>query len=83
MSSTRAGRTGLLFPSGDVPAFCALLKQSLGAPAERAEMAQRAREDVRRRFSSAAMAGHYHALYTKVLAELGRPVRVARVAEAA
>jgi glycosyltransferase involved in cell wall biosynthesis len=76
-------RTGLLFPAGDVTALCASLQQSLGAPAERAEMARRGREDVRRRFSAEAMATRYADLYARVLAELGKPERASRLSSAA
>jgi glycosyltransferase involved in cell wall biosynthesis len=77
------GRTGLLFPSGDVSALCASIARSLGAPAERAAMARRAREDVRHRFSAAVMASRYDELYARVLAGLGRSLRAAPVPYAA
>jgi glycosyltransferase involved in cell wall biosynthesis len=58
---------GLLVPPGDETALAAAIDQLRCDPLRRARMAARARLDVARRFSGAAMADQYAAVYEQLL----------------
>jgi glycosyltransferase involved in cell wall biosynthesis len=75
------GQTGLLAPSGDVPALAEALLRLADDPALRAAMGARARERARALFSEDQMCDAYDRAYREMLAP--RPARPAAAGRAA
>ena len=63
----QAGRTGLLFASGDVDGLAQALLQLHDDPQRQRAMGAEGRNEVERRFSLPAMVGAYQALYDQAL----------------
>jgi glycosyltransferase involved in cell wall biosynthesis len=66
------GRTGLLFPDGDLPALINALRSVLKDPDQARRMAEAGRAVVRQSYSLERMAGDYERRYRDLLSGAGR-----------
>jgi glycosyltransferase involved in cell wall biosynthesis len=64
-----AGGAGVLFPSGDVLALAARLRELFSSPQARAELARRGSKVVRESYSASRMSEEYHRHYLSLLNE--------------
>jgi glycosyltransferase involved in cell wall biosynthesis len=62
-----SGKTGILVPRGDASALARAIEGLLADPADRVEMARRAREDIARRFNWDVTVGAHEELYAGFL----------------
>jgi glycosyltransferase involved in cell wall biosynthesis len=60
------GDAGIIFPEGDLPALAAALRRLAEAPELRAELVRRGRARVLERFTQAALARQYAAIYRSI-----------------
>ena len=78
----RDGETGLLAPPGDAPALAACLDRVVGSHDLARRLGAAGRAHVSARFSPAAAAATYRAVYDRALAQLGAPSPARRVSAA-
>jgi glycosyltransferase involved in cell wall biosynthesis len=73
------GRTGLLYPAGDIAALAEAIRQVAEAPEPARERAHRARQSVDEGYSAEAAGRAYERLYGDILKEWRRPDRMPAV----